>query len=468
MEPQSDLAQQEAAARDYKPQLQGPLVGDKTSSHAITAEYAKADPTFVAKTMALPQTYSHYRPIQGDGNCGWRAIGFAYFETLIRCGDITQVQSELARLTNFNDYIEKIGGHERWLVEDLVCETFELFEQVITAMSSGHDPMDMVMAKFNDPDASQSLVYHLRLLASSWLKGNFAQFAPWIDGDVESYIQDTIMPSGREIDHMCLVLLSEALLKPNIVLEIAYLDRSQGSEVNVHRIPDEANGQDPSTLGPIIYLLYRPGHYDILYREPQIPMPPIPTGPISLQVNRATSFTHHHDIQSTMPSLGTFSNLDLGTLALIPTFDSAALSPLSSPPAGSSPMTDPYAPSSPSPWMPQHFPESMPPPPPPPPAQQQSPPQQQPATPLTTHPLRFSKYNFPNLPEMVENNSAYEPAFTTNTFKNSHFNVAHYNNMNFQPEMYRPDADDEIPSGRGGGRKRSSEHCAVAKKENRG
>lgn len=84
---------------------QGPLVGEKTPSHAISQEYAKADPTYVAKTLvsrlapsallvlppgkpranafvfgtaidsdnqALPQTYSHFRPIQGDGNCGWR------------------------------------------------------------------------------------------------------------------------------------------------------------------------------------------------------------------------------------------------------------------------------------------------------------------------------------------------------------------------------------------------------------
>lgn len=30
--------------------VQGPLVGDKKSSQAITEEYAKADPVFVAKT----------------------------------------------------------------------------------------------------------------------------------------------------------------------------------------------------------------------------------------------------------------------------------------------------------------------------------------------------------------------------------------------------------------------------------
>jgi hypothetical protein len=71
-----DLEAQEALARDFHPALevststgsllcatgvartaradgrttQGPLVGEKRSSHAITEEYAKADPVYVAKT----------------------------------------------------------------------------------------------------------------------------------------------------------------------------------------------------------------------------------------------------------------------------------------------------------------------------------------------------------------------------------------------------------------------------------
>ncbi|XXH01473.1 hypothetical protein Hte_007833 [Hypoxylon texense] len=48
-------------------------------------------------------------------------------------------------------------------------------------------------------------------------------------------------------------------------------------------------------------------------------------------------------------------------------------------------------------------------------------------------------------PNSVESSALHEPPLTTNTFKNSHFNAAHYNNMNFQPEIYRADADDEIP-----------------------
>ncbi|XDG07523.1 hypothetical protein ABKA04_007138 [Annulohypoxylon sp. FPYF3050] len=467
MEPQlqTDLAQQEAAAREFKPQLEGPLVGERRPSTEITEEYAKADPVYVAKTLALPQTYSHYRPIQGDGNCGWRAIAFGYFESLVKRGEVLYVRGELARLTSFNHYIEHVGGHSPWLFEDMVAETWALLHAVATAMAAGQDPMPLVLEKFNNPESSQSIVYHMRLIASSWLKGNPANYEPWISGTIENYNQDTIMPIDREIDHIGVVLLHDFLLKPaNIILEIAYLDRSEGVEVNVHRMPEEANGKDPATLGPIIYLLYRPGHYDILYRDSIIQPPPMPPAPTTLSINRATP-SYHHEIESTVPSLSDFAAVDMSSLAMIPGFGAPPeMSPLGSPPAAPSPLTDPYAPSPQSPWMPQPFPDGLATRPPPP---QPSPPSQQPTTPMTVHhPLRFSKYNFPDL---VEPTSVHEPAFTTNTFKNSHFNVAHYNNMNFQPEMYRPEAEEEIPHGKGGGRKRSSEHCgAVIKKENRG
>ncbi|KAI0162287.1 peptidase C65 Otubain-domain-containing protein [Xylariaceae sp. FL1272] len=456
-----DIAQQEAAARDYMPELEGPLVGEKTSSQSITEEYARADPTYVAKTLALPQTYSHYRPIQGDGNCGWRAIGFAYFEALARCRNVDLIQQELERIVSLNNYIENEGGQDPSIFELMVDETFSLFNEITAAMSEGSDPMTAILAKFNEPNVSQCLVYHLRLLACARLKGERARFEPYIDADVESYVQSTILPVNREIDHVCVVLIHDILLRPaNIVLEIAYLDRSEGSQVNVHRLPEEADAQDASNLGPMIYLLYRPGHYDILYRDAPVLVTHTPP-PVNLQVHRVTSFTPHRtDFQNPIAALQGTPYLDLTSLAMIPAaFDT----PLGPPSGAPSPMTEPYAASPASPWISQHFEADGTPAAP----SQSSPPQQQ-----QQHPLRFSKYNFPNLPEMAGESSSdmtsYDQTFTTNTFKNSHFNVAHYNNMNFQPEMYRPDSEEEISnsgSGRSGGRKRSSDHSSVIKRE---
>ncbi|KAI1272179.1 peptidase C65 Otubain-domain-containing protein [Xylaria sp. FL0933] len=452
-----EIAQQEAAARDYEPQLKGPLVGEKTSSQAITEEYARADPTFVAKTMALPQTYSHYRPIQGDGNCGYRAIAFGYFETLVQCGDVNLVQNELERMTALNSYIEEVGGHDPSMIEFMVAETIDLFNDIIPVMSGGNDAMPVLVAKFNDANTSQCIVYHLRLLASARLKGHPDQYASWLDTDIDTYLNTTVMPVNREIDNICVALVHDILLKPvNIVLEIAYLDRSEGAEVNVHRFPGEANGQDPSTLGPAIYLLYRPGHYDILYREARAPVA-LPPAPVDLQINRVSAFIpHNHDYENQVPELQDAPfTMNMGVLALIPGLSSSFGPPSSTP----SPMTDQYAHSPGSSWVSQPV---MPAPP-----SQPSPPQQR----ATEHPVRFSKYSYmsPNLPEVVVgNNNTYEPQFTTNTFKNSHFNTAHYNNQNFQPEMYQPDAEGEMQiSGNHkiGDRKKSTENCLGIKKE---
>lgn len=71
---------------------------------------------------------------------------------------------------------------------------------------------------------------------------------------------------GEESDHVHITALSDALGVP---VRVVYLDRSGGSdgkdaEVNHHDfVPAESTG----TKAPTVVLLYRPGHYDILYSK---------------------------------------------------------------------------------------------------------------------------------------------------------------------------------------------------------
>ncbi|KAK4199798.1 putative ubiquitin thioesterase [Triangularia verruculosa] len=454
-----DLVAQEAAAREYQPQLEGPFVGEKTPSTAITHEYAKADPIYIQKTAVLPQTYSHYRPIQGDGNCGWRAIAFGYFETLVKGGDKGQVEAEKLRLEGLNSFIEVQGGHSPYVYSDFVEETLLLLDRVAALIGNPEQAMREVYSTFNDSELANAIMYHFRLLASSYLKGNQDAYAAFVEheGGVQGYCTSTLERPHVEIDHLGLSLLVDILLKPvGFVLQVAYLDRSQGSEVNTYRFPEEARNQHPSTLGPIIYLLYRPDHYDLLYpAEPE----PIPE-PITVQVHRV-AFSPAYDIASASVPMHNNYGLNLGALAMLPGFGA--------PPPGLAPTildTSPsplsaYSPSPTSTWMTSPFAE---------PPQQPSPvsvqaapipmsmpiptaPVGAPVAPLQTHPLRFSEYC--QLPEYVENDTWREPSFQTSTFRNSHFNVAHYNNPNFQPEEYRPGIDDHEAPARSG-RKRAS------------
>jgi len=93
------------------------------------------------------------------------------------------------------------------------------------------------------------------------------------------------MPTSSEIDNVSLSALKDVFLSPaGIALEVHYLDRTEGSEVNMHRFdPVNPGGY---TIGTI-RLLYRPGHYDILYKAEDLPVQPMVV-PTYLQYSSVT------------------------------------------------------------------------------------------------------------------------------------------------------------------------------------
>ena len=83
------------------------------------------------------------------------------------------------------------------------------------------------------------------------------EYAPWLLGQtVQEFCDGSVMPIGSEIDNVGLSALKDVFLSPaGITLEVLYLDRSEGDEVNMHRFsPVNHGGYDIGT----IRLLYRP------------------------------------------------------------------------------------------------------------------------------------------------------------------------------------------------------------------
>lgn len=67
------------------------------------------------------------------------------------------------------------------------------------------------------------------------------------------YFQE-VEPMGKESDHIQIIALTAALGVP---VRVEYMDRGEGDQCNHHHFPEDSN--------PVVTLLYRPGHYDILY-----------------------------------------------------------------------------------------------------------------------------------------------------------------------------------------------------------
>lgn len=347
-------------------------------------------------------------------------------------------------------------------------ETKELFRDILACLPDTDAAIAVLTHRFNNPDSANAVIYHLRLLAASWLKGNpdlYQDFIPG-EGGIAGYCQDWIERPDREIEHLGITFLCNILLKPaGLVLEIAYLDRSEGDQVNVYRFLDDDSSSQATAatgFGNVIYLLYRPDHYDILYRQAPPPPPPLP---VDVQVHRAANFSHNVDIATNTSDLQAFtSEVDMSVLTLLPGFGGlgtppggglGALVPGPAPP----PLGEAYSTPSPSsPWMaqPQYSdayspvydavqaqevsePVQQEPPPPP----EASPPartKQQPS-----YPLRFSMWQYlepMKEPPVTPSRPRGEQTCETHAFRNSHFNKAHFNNPDFQPEEYRPDDDD--------------------------
>jgi ubiquitin thioesterase protein OTUB1 len=92
------------------------------------------------------------------------------------------------------------------------------------------------------------------------MKSSPDDYQPWLDKPVADYCNAHIEPYGVEIEHVGLMALIDCLILPaGMAVEIIYLDRSAGDEVNVHRFEKlEGDGILTPPDAPVLRLLYRP------------------------------------------------------------------------------------------------------------------------------------------------------------------------------------------------------------------
>jgi len=292
----------------YQADLPGPLIGEKLPLNALVTEYAQADPTFVVKTAGLAATHSAYRAVKGDGQCGWRATVFSYFELLLHSGDPSLVQLEKIRFETFADTMTQIGMDYE-LLADMFEYTWQLFDRIAEAVQNNVPDDSIVLNILNDENPSNSVVYHFKMVTSAYMQLHADDYEPFLEMPVDQYRVARIDPANQEIDQIGLQALTHAVISSaGFGLEVLYLDRSMGEEVTPHQFSHTTGNV------PTIRLLYRPGHYDIIYKETQ-PMQVFLQLPNSTMthIEEPQGFSSAHDFlfsPATMSTAGTGSSYD--------------------------------------------------------------------------------------------------------------------------------------------------------------
>ncbi|CAA0836957.1 Ubiquitin thioesterase otubain-like [Striga hermonthica] len=172
---------------------------------SLAAEYSSGNSILLEKIKVLTEQYAAIRRARGDGNCFFRSF----------------------------------------IHEELVQRS-------------------------RDQSVSDYVVMFFRFITAGEIRKRSEFYEPFIQGltnaSVEQFCKSSVEPMGEESDHVHITALSDAL---GVAIRVVYLDRScqdNGTvSVNHHDFVPTNNTGDAQPCKPFVNLLYRPGHYDILY-----------------------------------------------------------------------------------------------------------------------------------------------------------------------------------------------------------
>ncbi|CAI5732008.1 unnamed protein product [Hyaloperonospora brassicae] len=246
-----------------------PLLSDRLPLLCLKAEYAgNVNANFTHGIELLDTRYAALRRVRGDGNCFFRSFIFTLCEHLLPSRGADDSNAALrSRIQH------KIQQSKSELValgySDVAIDAFwETFVEYLAAMET-RSHAELVQDFQTEGGEAEYLVWYMRLLTAGYMKKNAERFQPFIDGlypgqTVAQFCSTEVEPMGKECDQPQIAALTEAL---EVGVKIEYLDGSAGPgeplQSYLCSTVDAAERQVPV----FITLLYRPGHYDILYRR---------------------------------------------------------------------------------------------------------------------------------------------------------------------------------------------------------
>ena len=261
--------QNEAALEAIQAQVQKeqPLTSERMPLSRLEAQYAgssgenDASSHFRQGLVALQQDYADVRTVRGDGNCFFRAILYALTESMRTLPQEGRRILDCLQNQSWKDVLA--AGYDEMALEIFYDAVVDLMQRVPTTDAALlHQEMNQ------ENGTSDYCTWYLRVVTATYLKQDPDRFLPFLlDGagaetlflDIHQFCARFVEPMGQECEQLQVLALAEAL---GVRVHIEYLD---GRELNGGKLTNHQFGPEDSAT--IITLLYRPGHYDILYKK---------------------------------------------------------------------------------------------------------------------------------------------------------------------------------------------------------
>lgn len=245
--------QVETIARSVKDKQ--PLTSDLSPIEELRKKYDPGS-NFEKGVLILAKDYSSIRTIRGDGNCYYRAFLYSLCENLFR-----STKEEKSRLKTFCEQscekAVKEGGYDETAIEVF----HESLVGLIAAIVDGTTTQEKVQTELLEENStSDYCTWFMRVLTATHLKSDPNRFIPYLEDcyvDIHAFCQKQVEPMAVECTMVSVLALAEVF---DVQIKIEYLD---GHDIRNDKLQQHQFG--PEKAETSLTLLYRPGHYDILY-----------------------------------------------------------------------------------------------------------------------------------------------------------------------------------------------------------
>eukprot|EP01084_Bolivina_argentea_P126741 224335_1 len=245
-----------------------PLVSDKRSLDLLLKEF-RDHANFTRQMSALisEDQHSSYRQMRRDGNCFYRAFLLGLFETI-------ESNHDLSLLTRVSEYVMTSlhrclkFGYEAFTIEDFYyafMDELQFYQRKLESVNQDFKSMDgmgnSAIERMANKSHAQYLIFWARMMASLYMRENEKEYAPFIPqdkGGFASWLRADVEALNSEADHLQTVALSRSIQVPITIYCLENI--TKGGPQKVYTMEGKGNKS-------CYDLLFRPGHYDVLYRK---------------------------------------------------------------------------------------------------------------------------------------------------------------------------------------------------------
>lgn len=238
-----------------------PLTSELCHIASLEAQYKNENANFRQGLQILQQDYHQIRRVRGDGNCYIRAFLYAMLEK------IRDNAAEATRILNYfqtkswKDVLS--AGYDEMAIEIFYDTVVDLLQRLPSLDE------EILHKELNEENStSDYCTWYLRVVMATYLKNDPNRFLPYLIQqqapgdcflDINQFCQRYIEPMGQDCEELQVLALAEAV---QVRVQIEYLDGrtlAPNQKLTQHNFGPEESATK-------LTLLYRPGHYDILYQ----------------------------------------------------------------------------------------------------------------------------------------------------------------------------------------------------------